>query len=179
MASVLDGILGRVRGMIARGIVAAIDDDSAMQLLQLRLLSGEIGGRIERVGQYGFTFHPKPGAVHVTLFVGGFRDHGIAVAVDDPRFRPTGLEEGEVCVYDDLGQKVYLKRTGIRVESPTRVDVVAPLVRLEAETRIELAAPIVSIQGNLEANAAGGGSSIEMDGSGVTVTAPAIDFEET
>src|SRR3546814_1878282 len=59
----------------------------------------------------------------IVVFVGGSRGHGIVIATEDRRYRPTGLEAGEAMLYDDLGQKVHLKRTGIEIESPFEVKV--------------------------------------------------------
>ncbi|WP_431477838.1 phage baseplate assembly protein domain-containing protein [Massilia eburnea] len=62
----------------------------------------------------GFTSVPKPGAEGVVVFVGGNRDHGLVIAVEDRRFRLKGLASGEVAIYDDQGQKVHLTRAAYR-----------------------------------------------------------------
>lgn len=169
----------RIRHLVGRGVVTLVDDSKREQELQMSVLADETLEHVERPQPYGFTSHPHPGAEHYSLFHGGIRAHGLVFCVGDRRYRLKDLAPGEVAMFDDLGNKVWLKRTGIRVEAVARVDVVAPIIRLEAATRIELAAPIISIEGNLEAGSAGGGSSIEMDDSGITITSPAIDFEET
>lgn len=174
----LEPIMLRVKHVLGRGVVNIVDDTKREQVLQISLLADETLDGVERPQPYGFTSHPHPGAEAYAAFHGGIRAHGIVFCVGDRRYRLTGLEQGEVALHDDLGNKVWLKRTGILLEGVVRVDVVAPIIRHEAETRIELAAPIISIEGNLEAGSASGGSSIEMDDSHITVTSPAIDFEE-
>lgn len=169
----------RIRHLVGRGEVTLVDDAKREQELQLSVLAGETLDRVERPQPYGLTSHPHPGAEHYTLFHGGIRAHGLVLCVGDRRYRLKDLEQGEVALYDDLGNKVLLGREVLRVEGVQRVEIVAPTIRLEAETRIELAAPIISIEGNLEAGSAGDGSSIEMDDGGITVTSPAIDFVET
>jgi phage gp45-like len=58
----------------------------------------------------------KKVAEAIVLFLSGNRSHGVVIAQDDRRFRPTGLKEGEVCLYDDQKQQVVLTREGIRIK---------------------------------------------------------------
>ena len=55
------------------------------------------------------------------MFLGGNRDHGLVIAVDDRRYRLTALAAGEVALYDDLGKTLVLKRNGDIVITATRV----------------------------------------------------------
>jgi phage gp45-like len=43
--------------------------------------------------------------------------HPIVLVVGDRRYRLKNLQDGEVAIYDDLGQKVHLTRDGIRVDA--------------------------------------------------------------
>lgn len=108
----------RVRLMVGRAVLSVISDGTAIQTAQARLLADEVQDDVERVQEYGFTSVPKPGAEAVIAFVGGNRDHGLIIAVDDRRYRLKGLASGEVALYDDLGQKVHLTRSGIVIDSP-------------------------------------------------------------
>lgn len=99
--------------MLARGTVVLAKSATKMQTLQVKLLSGEVKDGVEHFEAYGLTARPKSGAEHITLFMGGDRSHGITIMVADRRHRPTGLEEGEVVLHDDLGHKVHLTRSGI------------------------------------------------------------------
>jgi phage gp45-like len=56
---------------------------------------------------------PLAGAEAAVLFVGGIRDHALVVAVDDRRYRKTGLQPGEVALYTDQGAYVLLKRGSV------------------------------------------------------------------
>lgn len=128
-------ILNRLANLLARVVLSRIDDSKKMQLVQLTALDGETRENVERVQNYGFTSVPKPGAEGVAVFVGGYRDHGLVVAMDDRRYRPTGLQAGEVAVYTDQGDKVVIERGGtIRVTASTKVVVAAPLVELAGNT---------------------------------------------
>lgn len=123
----------RIQGMVARAVIGLVDDTLKAQGLQLSVLAGEVQDGVERFQDYGYTSVPHPGAEAVVVYVGGLRSHGIVVACEDRRYRLKGLEVGEVALYDDLGQAVILKRDGIRVVSPTKVVVEAPIVALGDE----------------------------------------------
>lgn len=113
IARMLAPLARGLSNMLARGTVVLAKSATKMQTLQVKLLSGEVKDGIEHFEAYGLTARPKSGAEHITLFMGGDRSHGITIMVADRRHRPTGLEEGEVVLYDDLGHKVHLTRTGI------------------------------------------------------------------
>lgn len=102
----------RVANLVGRGVVRSTDDAKNMQLSQVALLDGEVRDEIERFQQYGFTSNPKDGAEAVVLFVGGRRDHGLAIQVDDRRYRIKNLESGGVAVYNDSGAKIVLRANG-------------------------------------------------------------------
>lgn len=100
----------RVRLMVRRGVVKLVYDDPKMQELQLALFNGEIRDGVERWEDYGLTSRPHPGAEALVLALGGESGHSVVVKVGDRRYRVTGLAGGEVCLYDDQGQRVHLKR---------------------------------------------------------------------
>ena len=116
LTKLTEDMRGKIGGMIGRAILAAINDAGAIQTAQAQLMADEVQDDVERVQQYGFTSVPLPGAEAVIAFVGGNRDHGLIIAVDDRRYRLKGLVGGEVALYDDQGQKVHLTRGGIVVD---------------------------------------------------------------
>jgi phage gp45-like len=105
-------IARRVDNMIARATVKKSDDAKKIQELQIGLLAGEVRDEVERFQNYGFTAVPLEGAEAAVIFVGGRRDHGLAIAVDDRRYRIKSLESGEVCVYNHTGAKIVFKANG-------------------------------------------------------------------
>lgn len=111
----------RVLLMIGRGVLKLIDDAGGIQHVQLVALEGETLDRVERFQEYGFTSVPHPGAEAVLAAAGGDRGHGLVVGVEDRRYRLVGLAGGEVAIYDDLEQKVHLKRNGIHAYSPLNI----------------------------------------------------------
>lgn len=102
----------RVANLVGRGVVSASDDSTKMQLLKVSLLDGEVRDEVERFQSYGFTSNPPAGAEAVVVFVGGRRDHGLAIQVDDRRYRIKSLESGSVAVYNDTGAKIVLRASG-------------------------------------------------------------------
>jgi phage baseplate assembly protein V len=118
----LNPIRARISNMIARSVVQLVDDSTKMQIMQLGILADETRDGVERFQNYGFTSVPLPGAEAVVLFVGGRRDHGLAVAVDDRRHRLSDLQSGEVAVYHHLGGSIVLKNDGtITIDGATGV----------------------------------------------------------
>lgn len=113
-AALLRQLSTRVANMVSRAVVRLVNDSDpkSLQLLQIDALAGETRDDVERVQNYGFSSAPLAGAEAVVVFVGGRRDHGLAIAVDDRRYRIQNLESGEVAVYDDLGSSIVLKRSG-------------------------------------------------------------------
>lgn len=162
----------RVMNMIARGKLAKTDDTAGMQFTQLSLLRDEAKANVERFQQYGFSSVPPANSEAVVLFVGGGRDHGLVLSVENRASRIRGQSEGEVAMYTDEGDYIVLKR-GNQIELATdrlivRVDVEviidAPLIRLLA--------PVVEIVGNL--NVAGSITAESVTAPGGSVPGPPI-----
>ena len=110
-----DRLMSRLRGMVSRAVVSLVNDSLKMQGLQVTLMAGQTPDDAEHFQHYGFTSVPLPGAEGIALAVGGSTGHTVVINVDDRRYRIKNLPGGEVCVYDDLGQKVHLTRAGIIV----------------------------------------------------------------
>lgn len=130
--------MNKIRLAIGRAIVKLITDSTKIQELQLQLLSDELRARVERFQDYGFTSVPMEGAEAIVLFVGGDRSHGIAVKVDDRRYRKKDLEPGEVCMYTKNGDYVLIKDGGIiEVKASDELKVDAPLATFTGDVHVE------------------------------------------
>lgn len=178
----------RVGNMIARAVVRLVNDGAKIQALQLSVLANETRDGVERFQQYGVTSVPHDGAEAIVLFVGGERAHGVAVAVDDRRYRKKGLKPGEVALYTDEGDHILLKRGRIvEVVAGAKLDVSAPEVvvsaassvtietaqaTVKASGSVTLDAPQVSVTGNLAVQGAivGQGGLAVSGGSGASVS---------
>ena len=132
MQRVLEQLARRLRSMVVRGVVTLVDDARKMQAVQVTTRAGEDPiPDAERWEAYGLTAHPQNGAEALVVQLGGTADNPVVIVVADRRYRLQGLAQGEVALYDDLGQKVHLTRDGIVVTAPT-VTVVADHVHLGA-----------------------------------------------
>ena len=153
----------RVMNMIARGRVSGVDDSNGMQFVQVSLLRDEAKADVERFQQYGFSSVPPAGSEAVCLFVGGGRDHGIIMSIDNRKSRIRGQASGEVGMYSDEGDYIVLKRGNtievgtdrLVVHADVEVEVEVPLLVIRA-ARIEIEGDVF-INGNLVTTGTGGG----------------------
>ena len=120
--------------MIGRAVVTLVNDKTGLQSLQAAGLSEELLADIERFQDYGFTSVPLPGSEALLVFPSGNREHAIAARVDDRKFRPTGLNPGETCIYDFAGNMVILKAGEIEVKHAVKVNINAPVVDVGSGT---------------------------------------------
>lgn len=131
-------LINKIRLSIGRAVVKLINDSTKIQELQLQLLSDEVRARVEHFQEYGFTSVPMEGAEAIVLFVGGDRSHGVAVKVDDRRYRKKGLQPGEVCMYTKNNDYVLIKAGGI--------------VEVKASAELKVDAPLATFTGNVKVN---------------------------
>jgi phage baseplate assembly protein V len=145
MGNPIRDLSNRVMMMFARGVVRGVTDSNGRQQLQVELLKDELRDDIEHMQNYGFTSHAKGGDVAVA-FIGGNREQGIVLAVDDRRYRIT-MEAGEVAMYDDLGNKVELLRDMVKVTAVQHAEVQAPTIKLMGDLEV---LGNVKIDGNID-----------------------------
>jgi phage gp45-like len=128
LGKLLAPISRRIMLCIGRGVVRQADDAADLQRLQVSLLAEEDRDQVERFQPYGLSAVPVPGAEAVVVAIAGNRDHPVAIAVDDRRFRPRDLQPGEVCLYSRVpGQRITLLADGtIRIEG-TAIQLVGPV----------------------------------------------------
>lgn len=127
----------RIMMAIARGVVRAISDSGSRQTVQVELLKDELRDGVERMQNYGLTSHPHPGGDAAVIFVGGNREQGIVVAFENRQFRIVGLQQGEVCMYDDLGNRVSLLREMVKIEAVTHLEAIAPTMKITSAVTID------------------------------------------
>jgi phage baseplate assembly protein V len=126
-------LVRRLNMMLARGVLRAVADAGGIQVMQVGLLAGEVADGVERFQSYGMSSVPPAGGDTLVAFLGGNRDHGVVVAVNDRGSRPTGLNSGEVILYNDQNASVLLTNEGDLVIKARRVII-------EAEETIEATA---------------------------------------
>lgn len=134
-----------IKNMLAKGVLKILDTAAKMQGCTVSLLEDEVA-ELPHAEPYGFTSAPKPGAECIAAFYDGDRSQGVVICIADRRFRLTGLAPGEVALYDDLGQKVHLTRSGIVVDGGGKPITIQNTPKVEADT------PLLHCTGNVVAD---------------------------
>ena len=142
----------RLGNMLARGSVTAVSGGSKMRTLQIRMMAGETKDNVEHFEPYGFTSEVKSGSEPIAAFFDGDCSHGVVLVVADRRYRLTGLQSGEVALYDDQGQKVYLTRNGIVIDGANKPLVIqnVPTTTVKAATKVRLETPLLEVTGDIK-----------------------------
>lgn len=152
--------------LVRRAIIKAVKD-SAIQTAQVTIFKDDLGDKVERFQEYGFSSVPLPGAEAIVAFMGGDRSNGVIIAVEDRRYRVNGLAGGEVALFTDEGDMIHFKRgnvidiktntlnviaeneVNIETQNATvtadNVDVSAESAQVEASTSASLTSPQVTI----------------------------------
>ncbi|MGE4323392.1 MAG: phage baseplate assembly protein V [Sphingobium sp.] len=152
----------RIQMMVGRAVLAAVNDDTMMQSLQIELAADEAQDGVEHFQPYGFAARPHEGAEAIALAVGGLRSHAVVLTVSDRRYRLRQLRTGEVGLYDDQGQTILIGRDGIVIESAHGVTIAtegdfavdaqgAVSIRGQGETLIDGATILLGEGASLEA----------------------------
>jgi phage baseplate assembly protein V len=137
-----------------RGIVKSVVEGAIKRFSASGRADETIDNR-EYFQHYGYTSRPLAGAEIIIIREGG---HFVAVASDDRRYR-LSLENGEVALYDDQGQKVHLKRdktieiSGCDTLVATvgiSATVTSPTVTVVASTKVTLQTPLVECTQDLK-----------------------------
>ena len=122
--------------LVARAVVTLVNDATRMQALQLGILADEPLDNVEHWQPYGYTYKPHAGAEALVVAVGGHRAHSVVIACADRRYRLAGLEDGEVALYDDLGNTVQLLRDKVQVTAVQTLELNAPHVTINGNVAI-------------------------------------------
>lgn len=145
MNEAINKIWRRLQLVVGLGRITTTNDGGIAQSAQIQLGALEVRDAMPRFAEYGFTSHPLPGCQGVVIFVGGDRSNGVIIGTNDQNARLKNLKPGEVAIYDDQGQSIWMKRTGIEIDGaglPIKV-FNTPTVRVEADTSVTLATPLV------------------------------------
>lgn len=110
-------VLKLIRSLLGRGVLSLTHEEAKIRTIDAEFLPGDKREGLEHFEPYGFGSRAHPGAEVFAAFFNGDRSHGVVLATADRRYR-LKLEEGEVAIFDDIGQKVHLKRDGISVVTP-------------------------------------------------------------
>jgi phage baseplate assembly protein V len=143
-----------------RGIIQTVFEGAIKRFTASGRTDETIANR-EYFQHYGFSSRPLAGGEAIIIREG---NHFVMIASDDRRYR-IALEEGEVALYTDEGDKIHLKRDKTieivcgnklvatvenEVEITTKkATVTAPEVIVVASTKVTITTPLVEISGSL------------------------------
>ncbi len=124
--------MSRLLNMIAKAVPRRLSDLGKRQTMQVEVTRGELIDDIERMQNYGYTSSPPLGGTDcLVAFLGGNREQGVVIVAENRQYRLTGLESGEVALFDDLGNVVKLGRSAIEVQAVTQISLTAPTIQIE------------------------------------------------
>lgn len=106
-----------IRSILGRGVLKSTNEETKLRSIDAEYLPGEVLDGLEHFEPYGFGSRATEGAEVVAAFFNGDRSHGVVLVTADRRYR-LKLENGEVAIFDDQGQKVHLMRDGISIVTP-------------------------------------------------------------
>lgn len=150
----------RINMMISRGALEGTADDSDIQTMQVALLADETADDVERIQTYGLSTNPPNGGDALVAFVGGNRDHGVVLAVNDRGSRPKGLKSGEVVLYNDQSVKLSLTADGdlaietkrhVEIEATEDITIKAKTMAIEVEEGVTIKGDLV-VEGSITAS---------------------------
>ncbi len=158
--------------MLGKAVIEKVTDNAEdQQECQISLLEDEVVDETERMQNYGFTSNPKPGADAFVAFIGGNRDHGIIIAVDDRRYRLKPLQSGEVAMYTDEGDKIVMKRGNkIEITAAVEVSIVSPLTKMSGNLQVTGSVQAASLAATGASTAASMTASGEITAAGVPLS---------
>jgi phage baseplate assembly protein V len=125
-----------------RAVITLVRTGAGVQLAQADGVAGEQLQDAEVFQHYGITSNPPAGSMAVVLPLGGKTSHGIVIATEHAQYRLVGLESGEVALYSDEGDSVWLKRGRV-------IEVTTQTLRINAETAVEITTPTLTVTGQI------------------------------
>jgi len=148
----LDALHMAIRSLIGRGVVSGIDDTGGDQTVDIDTHYGVSRSGVPVHHPFGLAAHaPHDGAVTHVVTNGGDPADLVALPPANPSVARMGnLAEGEACLYDALGQKVYLKDGRI-----VRIDCAAELqVAIAGTTVLDINAERIYTPLNIQTDGA-------------------------
>lgn len=131
----MEGILRRLRTLVRLGVLVLSDSSQAVQVLQLKI-GDELLTDVEHLEPYGYTSRPAAGAEALLAALKGSPAHTAVLVLGGRAFRLKNLAEGEVAIYDDLGNVVHFMRDKIRVNAVTHLEATAPTTHIISDVTI-------------------------------------------
>lgn len=152
-----------------RGVLASLQRNKQVQLLDGEGLSGEQLKSIELFQQFGFSSAPPAGTQIIVLPLGGRTSAAVVIASEHGSYRFELGADGEACVYNQWGDYVHLRQDRtihlvaqakvlidtavVEINASTSVTISTPELIVDASTVVELNTPTVDASTNITAGA--------------------------
>ena len=103
---------------LVRSEFVKTDDSAGEQALNLYGLDGEVLKTVYRPQSYGLTSHAPVGSHGVLVSFGGERNQSFLMGGELPDKRPLNANEGDVKLYDQTGNVVFMgQKNGISIST--------------------------------------------------------------
>jgi hypothetical protein len=103
----------RVDALIARAVIARVNDAMKTQRFQLTILEGEPADNVEHFQPYGLSFVPPAGAECLALAIGGVRAHTVAICAQHPDQRPKDGDPKTGGLYTSGQWRLFIDADGV------------------------------------------------------------------
>lgn len=101
-------------------------------------LQGEPLSGLELFQQFGFTSAPPGGTSVIVVPLGGRTSASVIVATEAGAYRLQLGAQGEVAIYNQWGDSVWLKQGGeIAIKASTKVEIDSPLVHIKGALKVD------------------------------------------
>ena len=142
--STIDRLWQRIQNAFGFGVTTAPANDSGpVQTVQMSLFGIETHDNAPVLYHYGFSSNPPVGSNVAVSFVAGERTNGVVLATGHKQSRPTGLQPGEVVVYDVFGNTIKFTATGM-----TMTDCNGNIIQM-MPGKIHVTTPILECTGDI------------------------------
>lgn len=126
-----DRLYRRVQMQTASITIAQTDDTGPVHKVQGRVRgTPETIDNLQTLNLYGFAGHAPIGSDALVIFGNGDRSNGAIVATANQKARPRNTKPGEVTIFTDEGDTIFLGRNHVVVITTKTVNVVADTVTI-------------------------------------------------
>ena len=130
----IEPVARRINLIFSKAFIKLTNDTNKTQTAQIKISETEVWEDAERWQHYGITSFVPADTEALCLFLGGDHENGIVIATENKDYRPTGLKEGEVCLYTKEKDQIYFKN-GNEIDLKTKTLKFNAEVEFDIETK--------------------------------------------
>lgn len=133
-----------VANLFKRCKVAAVDNSSGVQTVDVQVYINDGSASVERLQQYGFSAHPDADGDLAGLVV-SVNGQRFLLALDDPKYRPKDALPGEVDVWHKNGVRIRLK-------NDETAEVICKKFLVKASEKARFETPLLETTGTIKSD---------------------------